>query len=227
MQPTTLSDFPFRGAIFDMDGTLVDNSPVHVRAFEIFCNRYGVERWREKFETAFGRGNDEIMPLLLPAELIREKGIAALAEEKEAIYREIYAPEIQPVKGLVELLHQLRDAGIRCAVGSSGCRKNIDFVLKRCGITDLFDEIVSGDQVTHCKPEPEIYLTAAAQLGLVPAQCIIFEDARAGFESARRAGAGRLVAIATTLPKEIIVDEQLADVIVDDFSEIDSLDKLR
>ena len=60
---------PFRGAIFDMDGTLVDNSPVHVRAFEIFCNRYHVEGWREKFTTAFGRGNDEIMPMLLPEEI--------------------------------------------------------------------------------------------------------------------------------------------------------------
>ncbi|MBQ3082671.1 MAG: HAD family phosphatase [Alistipes sp.] len=218
---------PFRGAIFDMDGTLVDNSPVHVRAFEIFCNRYHVEGWREKFTTAFGRGNDEIMPMLLPEEIIREKGIPALAEEKEAIYREIYAPEIEPVKGLVELLQLLRKAGIRCAVGSSGCRANVDFVLEKCGIADYFEVVISGDMVSRCKPEPEIYLTAAQALGLDPKECIIFEDARAGFESARRAGAGRLVAIATTLQQEVLVSERLADLVVGDFSEIRNVEQLR
>ena len=106
-----------KGAIFDMDGTLVANSPVHIRAFEIFCDRYGVRGWKEKLGGAFGRGNDDIMRLIMPEEVIREKGTAALGDEKEAIYREIYAPEIEPMPGLVALLDKLRDAGIRCAVG--------------------------------------------------------------------------------------------------------------
>lgn len=215
-----------RGAIFDMDGTLVDNSPVHVRAFELFCERYHVEGWREKFTTAFGRGNDEIMPMLLPEELIREKGIPALAEEKEALYREIYAPEIEPVHGLRHLLDLLHAAGIRCAVGSSGCRANIDFVLEKCGLTEDFEVIVSGDEVSHCKPHPEIYRKAAAALGLAPAQCVVFEDAKAGFEAARRAGIGRLVAIATTLTPEVIRTETDVDLAVNDFSEIQRIEEL-
>lgn len=88
-----------KAAIFDMDGTLVDNSPVHVRAFEIFCARYGVTGWKEKLDNGFGMGNDDIMRLVMPEEVIREKGLAALADEKEAIYREIYAPDIRPVDG--------------------------------------------------------------------------------------------------------------------------------
>ncbi|MDE6046498.1 MAG: HAD hydrolase-like protein, partial [Alistipes sp.] len=87
-----------RGAIFDMDGTLVDNSAVHVRAFEIFCERYGVRDWREKLAQAFGMGNDDILRRIMPAEIIQDKGLAALADEKEAIYREIYAPPIRPVE---------------------------------------------------------------------------------------------------------------------------------
>lgn len=82
-----------------MDGVLVNNTQAHVKAFEIFCERYGVEDWQHKLQTAFGMGNDDIMRLILPEEIIREKGMKALGEEKEAIYREVYAPEIRPVRG--------------------------------------------------------------------------------------------------------------------------------
>ena len=172
-----------------MDGVLVNNTQAHVKAFEIFCERYGVEDWQHKLQTAFGMGNDDIMRLILPEEIIREKGMKALGEEKEAIYREVYAPEIRPVRGLVELLEELRRRGIRCAVGSSGCRENVDFVLSNCGITDYFSCIVSGDRVTRCKPDPEIYLLAAEGLHLPSAECLVFEDARVGITAARRAGA--------------------------------------
>ena len=215
-----------KAAIFDMDGTLVDNSAVHVRAFELFCNRYGVKDWRNKLEKAFGMGSDDIMRMLLPEEVIRKRGLQALGDEKEEIYRTIYAPEIAPVKGLKELLELLRGAGIRCAVGSSGCRQNVEFVLSSCKIEEYFEVKVSGDMVSHCKPEPEIYLTAAKALGVKPEECIIFEDARAGFEAARRAGAGSIVAIATTLPSEVIRAEKLADVVVEDFSEITAIEQL-
>lgn len=84
-----------RGVLFDMDGVLVNNTQAHVKAFEIFCERYGVEDWQHKLQSAFGMGNDDIMRLILPEEIIREKGMKALGEEKEAIYREVYAPEIR------------------------------------------------------------------------------------------------------------------------------------
>ncbi len=215
-----------KAALFDMDGTLVDNTLAHMRAFEIFCARYGVTGWKEKLSQAFGMGNDDIMRLIMPAELIRERGLASLAEEKEAIYREIYAPEIRPVKGLVPLLESLRAAGVRCAVGSSGCRANVDFVLEKCRIGEFFDARISGDRVTRCKPDPEIYLTAAAALGMAPADCVVFEDAKAGIESARRAGVGRVVALATTLPREVLEREMDADVIGTTFADLPGLDRL-
>lgn len=215
-----------KAALFDMDGTLVDNTLAHMRAFEIFCARYGVTGWKEKLSQAFGMGNDDIMRLIMPAELIRERSLTSLAEEKEAIYREIYAPEIRPVKGLVPLLESLRAAGVRCAVGSSGCRANVDFVLEKCRIGEFFDVRISGDRVTRCKPDPEIYLTAAAALGMAPADCVVFEDAKAGIESARRAGVGRVVALATTLPREVLERETDADVIGETFADLPGLDRL-
>jgi len=96
-------------------------------------------------------------------------------------------------------------------------------VLEKCGIEGCFDVIVSGDRVAHCKPDPEIYLTAAAELGLNPVECVVFEDAKAGIESARRAGAGRIVSLTTTLPREVLAAETAADMIVNNFAEVEDL----
>ena len=213
-----------KAALFDMDGTLVDNTPAHIRAFSIFCDRYGVTDWAEKLSGVYGMGNDDIMGRILPEEVIREKGLAALAAEKEAIYREIYAPEIRPVEGLRELLGRLRTAGVRCAVGSSGCRANVDFVLERCGIGDFFDARISGDTVTRCKPDPEIYLKAAEALRLRPEECVVFEDARAGIEAGDRAGM-KVVALATTLSREEL-ERTAATLVIDDFTQM-SVERLR
>ena len=207
-----------------MDGTLVDNTPVHIRAFEIFCERYGIRDWKEKLGQAYGMGNDDIMKLIMPAEVIREKGLAALAEEKESIYREIYAPEIVPMPGLTDLLQRLRDAGIRCAVGSSGCRANVDFVLEKCDIESFFDAKINGDMVTRCKPDPEIYLKAAEALRLRPEECVVFEDARAGIEAGDRAGM-KVVALATTLSREEL-ERTAATLVIDDFTQM-SVERLR
>lgn len=209
-----------------MDGVLVNNTRAHVRAFEIFCERYGVEDWQHTLQSAFGMGNDDIMRLILPEEIIREKGLEALGAEKEAIYREVYAPEIRPVRGLVGLLAELRRRGIPCAVGSSGCRENVDFVLDSCHIAEYFDCIVSGDRVTRCKPDPEIYLLAAEGLHLPPAECLVFEDAQAGITAARRAGAGRIAALVTTLPRRTLETQTEADAVIDDFASISDLDTL-
>ena len=215
-----------KAALFDMDGTLVDNTSAHIRAFEIFCARYGVRDWQQRLSQAYGMGNDDIMRLIMPREVIQAKGIAALSEEKEAIYREIYAPEIRPVEGLVGLLERLHKAGVRCAAGSSGCRANVDFVLEKCGIGQWFEARISGDRVSRCKPDPEIYLTAAAALGVEPADCVVFEDAKAGIEAARRAGAGRIVALATTLPREVLEQQTPADPVIDTFADLTDLDAL-
>ncbi len=202
-----------------MDGVLVDNAHMHIRAFEIFCGRYGVKGWRQKLPSVFGMGNDDVMRALLPAEMFAERSSEDLAMEKEAIYREIYAPTIKPVEGLRELLAHLKAQGVKCAVGSSACRANVEFVLERCDIGSFFDAQVSGDRVSRCKPDPEIYLTAAAELGIEPEECIVFEDAVAGIEAATRAGVRRTIALATSLTAEKLRLTQAA-YIVNDFREV-------
>ena len=213
-----------KAALFDMDGTLVDNTLAHMRAFEIFCARYGVTGWKEKLSQAFGMGNDDIMRLIMPAELIRERGLASLAEEKEAIYRELYEPLIRPTAGLLDFLEALRREGIACAVGSSAEMRNIRFVFEKCGIESYFQTVVSSEQVTRCKPDPEIYLKAAEALRLRPEECVVFEDARAGIEAGDRAGM-KVVALATTLSREEL-ERTAATLVIDDFTQM-SVERLR
>ena len=207
-----------KGILFDMDGVLVNNLEVHRQAFAEFFRRYGVDRTFEELNRVFGMGNDDIMGELMPREIVERVGIRELGNQKEAIYREIYAPTITPQPGLLEFLAQSQRKGLRCAVGSSGFLANVDFVLDKCAIRSYFSAIVAGDQVTKCKPDPEIYLTAAAKLGLEPKECIVFEDAEAGIEAGKRAGMV-VVALATTFTREFLETTD-ADLIIDDFRDI-------
>lgn len=208
-----------KGILFDMDGVLVNNLEVHRAAFAEFFRRYGVERSFDELSRVFGKGNDDIMGELMPRDVVERVGIRELGYEKETIYRELYAPIITPQPGLLEFLAESEREGLRCAVGSSGYRANVDFVLDKCHIERYFEAAVAGDEVTRCKPDPEIYLTAAAKLGLKAEECIVFEDAEAGIEAAKRAGM-KVVALATTFSRKFLATTD-ADLIINDFRDID------
>ncbi len=102
-----------------MDGVLVDNMEAHVAAFVEFGARYGVAIDGNSLGWMYGKGNDEIIPRLLPSEVIEQRGLKALGDEKEAVYREIYKSSMQPVAGLLEFLEDLRRSGVKCAVSGT------------------------------------------------------------------------------------------------------------
>jgi beta-phosphoglucomutase family hydrolase len=214
-----------KGVIFDMDGVLVNNMAVHFKAFAAMAERYNLKAEEgADFSHLNGRGNDDIINALFPRHIVEAKGVEALAAEKEALYREIYAPTIKPTEGLVELLEQQHKAGIPCAVGSSGPRVNVDFVLEKCGIAPYFSAIISGDMVTHCKPDPEIFLTAASKLGVAPCDCLVFEDAISGVMAARAAQM-KVITLTSTHTREQLI-EAAPDRIVEDFREVSLQDIL-
>ena len=208
-----------KGAIFDMDGVLVDNLDAHIAAFTEFCRRHNTELTPADIDKLFGQGNETIIPAILPADIIEEMGIEALAAEKEAIYRELYAATIEPVAGLQEYLAAITAAGVRCAVGSSGPKENVEFVLTALDIDKYFDVRVSGDMVTHCKPDPEIFLTATRLLGYEADECVVFEDSLSGIASAHAAG-NKVIGVATTLTPEKIRAKAETNLIIDDFREL-------
>ncbi len=208
-----------KGVIFDMDGVLVDNMAIHQEAFAKYCAQYNITGLKEIIDRCSGMGNAEIMKEVFPPEIIEEKGIPTLAFEKEALYREIYAPVVKPIEGLKEFLKSLRAKGLKIAVGSSGCRLNVEFVLKACGIEEYFDALVYEELVTKCKPDPEIYLTAISKLGLQAEECIIFEDAKFGILAAKAAKVAKVIGVATTLSAEILRTETEVDEVINNYTE--------
>lgn len=207
-----LSDF--KAAIFDMDGTMVNNMAYHKKAWRTFLSRHGVEVSEEEFRKQFsGRKNDEILEAALGRGLDPDEA-AVLAEEKESMYREIYQPHIREVAGLKEALAILHKRDIKTAIATTAPAKNRAFVLNQLGLEDQFQIILGDEHVSEGKPHPEIYLATAQMLGVVPESCIVFEDSPSGVASAKQAGM-TVVGILSSHTNSELMD---ADYVADDFS---------
>jgi len=206
---------PF-GAIFDWDGVIIDSAKLHEQSWRRLADELGTSIAPESFIRGFGMKSARIIEEIHhwatePAE------IARLTNRKEALYRELVAQgEIAPLPGVVEWLHRLREASVPCAVASSTQRLNIDAVLKRIGLQEAFREIVSAEDVTHGKPHPEVFQTAAVRLKLAANRCVVFEDAHVGIEAAHAAGI-KVVAVATTHAVEQL---RAADLVVRQLDEL-------
>jgi beta-phosphoglucomutase len=186
------------GVIFDMDGVLVDSSEAHYAAWSRLGEGLGVPHPREVFERTFGMHNRQIIPLWLGAHVAEEE-IERLSRLKEAMYREAAPGAVRPIDGVLELIGSLHAEGLSLAVGSSGPRENVELVLELLGVGARFSALSTGDEVRRGKPDPEVFLKAAAKLGLAPRSCAVVEDAPAGVEAALAAGM-RAIAVTTTRP---------------------------
>lgn len=150
--------------IFDMDGVIIDNIPYHKQASREICRRYGRELTDEDFDLRLsGRKNDAVLAFLLNR-AVTEAEAQAYELEKEALYRGLVRPCLQPTRGLMPLLEQLRARDIPCAIATGAPIANVDFVLDGMKIRHYFGAIVDAGQVKHGKPDPEVYLTAALRL---------------------------------------------------------------
>lgn len=205
------------GVIFDWDGVVIDSSALHERSWELLAEEIGKPLPAGHFKAGFGKKNQEIIPGLLrwSADLAE---IERLGARKEELYRELVRDQgVIVLPGVRELLGALRDSGVRRSVGSSTPRSNLDAIFAATGLDTFFDAVVCGDDVTNGKPAPDVFLLAAHRLGLVPADCIVIEDAHVGIEAAHRAGM-RVLAVATTHPLAELSD---ADAAVTSLAEVD------
>lgn len=185
------------GAIFDWDGVVIDSSRHHEESW----NRLAEEEMRVlpagHFLKGFGMKNEAIIPAIL-GWTRDETEIRRLSLRKEVLYREIIRERgIHPLPGVRVFLERLQAAGIPRVIGSSTHRLNITASLEILGLSGFFSAIVSAEDVTKGKPDPQVFLSAAAKIQRPPERCIVFEDAPMGIEAAL-AGGMKAIGVAGT-----------------------------
>jgi len=177
-----------RAVLWDMDGTLIDSAEFHWISWRETLADHGISITREQFLSSFGQRNDSIIPQWLGTAATPER-VEKIGNAKEELYRYLIGRDgISPLPGVADWLRRLRQQGWLQAVASAAPRANIDAVLEALSATDIFQAIVSAEDVHRGKPDPEVYLVAASRVGVPPERCIVVEDAVAGIEGARRAG---------------------------------------
>ena len=189
-----------RAVIFDMDGVLIDSYHAHMEAWMRLGRRLGRPITEDQFIPTFGRRNPEIFHALW-GDAVPDADVPRWSDWKEATYREIVTARFPAMDGARELLDALKAAGFALAVGSSGPPENVEVAVCGLGRAHLFDATVNSTEVAHGKPHPEVFLKAAAKVGVEPRRCAVVEDALAGLEAARRAGMTP-IALVGTFPRE-------------------------
>jgi beta-phosphoglucomutase family hydrolase len=204
-------------AIFDMDGTLIDNTPYHFKSWQALFKKYGKGELSkdtyykemsgvpvmETIRRIFGNDHDEA-------------GLKALLNEKEEFYRQEYAPFVAPIKGLEIFLAELKNAGVKMAMATSATDEDINFILGKVPIRDDFDSIVNSSMVSKPKPDPQIFLKAAEKLNMPPEKCVVFEDSLAGIKAANSAGM-KVIGITTG---HTAAELHPVNLVINDYSEL-------
>ena len=177
-----------RAFIFDLDGVITDTAEFHYRGWKRLAQEESLPFTREDNEHLRGVPRRESLRLILKGREYPEEKIQEMMERKNNYYL-AFIKEISPgdlLPGAKELLEEIRAARLKNALGSAS--KNAGEVIERLGIRHLFDAISDGHSVKNQKPAPDLFLHAAGQLGLKPAECAVVEDAAAGIEAALAGG---------------------------------------
>jgi HAD superfamily hydrolase (TIGR01509 family) len=198
--------------LFDMDGVIIDSNPFHKISLKQFCKKYGHDLSEDQLrEKIYGRTNKDWIVNVF-GKLDGQK-LRAYADEKEALFRELYKDDIKPVDGLMSFLKRMDEQKIPRAIATSAPRENVDFTLSKTGTGKYFSVILDESFVSKGKPDPEIYLKTAAALKFDPKDCIVFEDSLSGVKAGKAAGC-KVVGITTTHSREELVE---TDLVIDNF----------
>lgn len=177
-----------RAVLWDLDGTLVDSGDYHWRAWRDTMRGEGVDLTYEQFLASFGQKNDAILAAWMGAAATPDV-IRRIGDGKELLYRQLAAKEgLVSLPGAADWVARLHEGGWRQAIASSAPAENVRVMLDALNLDCYFDAVVSAEDVTAGKPDPQVFLAAAAKLQVPPAACVVVEDAAAGIEAARRAG---------------------------------------
>lgn len=217
----------YKGIIFDFNGTLFWDSEKHQEAWREFSKRLRDHAFTddEMREYMFGRTNEDIIAYLIgkkpSAELVEK-----FAQEKEAVYRDMCRKDKENTvlaPGAIDFLNYLVENNIPHTIATMSEKDNVEFYIEEFKLAKWFDieKIVYADGTIPGKPAPDIYIKAAKKLNLKPQDCIVVEDAISGIESAKNAGIGKIIAIASMESVDLYKNIPAVSQIIKNFDEID------
>jgi HAD superfamily hydrolase (TIGR01509 family) len=194
-----------QAVIFDVDGVLLDSEPFILEAAMRYLKGQGIDVKPEDFKPFVGAGEDRFIGG--PAEKYGlQLDIERAKDETYAIYGEIVKGRIEPLDGVHDFIATCRRLGLKTALATSADTVKLEINLREIGIPmETFDAAVTGSEVTHKKPDPEIFVKAADHMAVAPAACLVVEDAVNGVTAAKAAGA-RCLALTTTFAPDDFTD---------------------
>ncbi len=205
--------YPALAAIFDMNGVVIDDLEYHLRSWQVLAKNHGATLTRKDFfQDLNGRTAPDTIPRIFNRP-VSQAEVLLFSKEKERLYRQLYGPHRKLLSGLRQLLVSFQRLKIPCAVATSAPPENVGFILDYLKIRKYFTVVVDERGVKKGKPDPEIFLKAARQLGVERNRCVVFEDALLGVKAGKRAGM-KVVGVTTTHPRRELGQ---ADLIVKDF----------
>ena len=210
-----------RALVFDLDETLADSLGQHERAFDLALqlnNRSLKELGEKNWLSCFGMRISDIVAFFYRHFENMRMTEQEFLQERERIFMELVEAKMNPMPGFDSMMINLPKTRIRLALASSGTTSYVSLCLRKLGLSNSFEAVVTGDDVVHGKPHPEIYLLAAKRLGLAPRECIAVEDSEHGVTSAKDAGMSCIAIHNPALPLRF--DLRRADVELPDLAAI-------
>lgn len=187
--------------IFDMDGVICHTNPYHSMAFREFFSTRDLAPTDEEFaQHMFGKSNKYILTHFLKRE-VEGAEFLAMEEEKEGLFRKIYEPFVDPIAGFLPFIKDLSTNGTKLGVATSAPLANLELILSKVLVRDLLGSILGSEDVNKHKPDPEVYLKSAVKLGVIPEQCVVFEDSFSGVSAGLNAGM-KVIGVLTSHTKE-------------------------
>ncbi|MNY13410.1 Phosphorylated carbohydrates phosphatase [compost metagenome] len=205
----------FDAVLFDMDGVVIDSTPLHRRVWAEFARMHGRYLTDAEIRATDGRRAVDVVRELF-GERLEDTKVAALANEREDLYRnQLKTGPVEAIAGVKLFLKALGDAHIPRVLATSASQGNIDLALERLRLESGFNVVVTAEHVRKGKPDPEVYLTAAQRVHADPKHCLVVEDAIPGVQAAKAAGAYCLGL--STSQSEAALIEAGADWVAPDF----------
>jgi beta-phosphoglucomutase len=196
---------PNVAVIFDMDGVIADTNPTHLIAWKAYLAKYNIEASdHDLIHNMYGKANSVIMEYFFKRKMERAE-IDQKQYEKEALFRDMYESVAQPLEGLLAFIDDLKANGVKTGIATSAPVENLELILSKIPLHSKMESMMSNEDVTQHKPDPEVYLKTANRLGVLPEHCVVFEDSFSGITAGLAAGAKVVGVLTSHQPDELPV----------------------